>query len=139
MRDYEATLKAASDPNRVRILKMLESGELCVCQIAIALDLAQSTVSKHLSLLRAAGLVDERKEGRWAYIRLSESPVNEYALPLLSLIRGWLSADPEVVGDAKRVRQLRGIPVDRLCSLSPEDIFGCGRRTESATRATASV
>jgi hypothetical protein len=118
---------------------MLEGGELCVCQIALALDLAQSTVSKHLSLLRAAGLVEERKDGRWAYIRLSESAVNEYALPLLALIHRWLSRDPEVMGDARRVRQLRKIPVDRLCSLSPQDIFAPGTRTRSAGRATARV
>src|SRR3990170_7795605 len=107
LRDYEVVLKAAADPNRARILKMLESGELCVCQIVAVMGLSQSTVSKHLSLLRAAGLVEERKDGRWVYFQLSGEPVNECALPLLALIRGWLANDPLLRADAERVAQVR--------------------------------
>ena len=118
LRDYEMVLKAAADPNRARILKMLEGGEMCVCQIVATLGLSQSTVSKHLALLRAAGLVEERKEGRWVHFRLAQSAVNQYALPLLSLLHGWLAKDPVILADAKRVKQLRRMPVDELCCLS---------------------
>jgi len=118
LREYEAVLKAAADPNRVRVLKMLEGGELCVCQIVAVLGLSQSTVSKHLSLLRTAGLVDERKTGRWVFFRLADARVNSYALPLLELIGGWLATDPTIKADARRVTQIRQIPLERLCAMS---------------------
>lgn len=62
LREYEMAMKAAADPTRVRILKLLEKGEMCGCQIVAVLELSQSTVSKHLFLLKMAGLVKERKE-----------------------------------------------------------------------------
>jgi DNA-binding transcriptional ArsR family regulator len=119
LRDYEAVLKAAADPNRVRILKMLEGGELCVCQIVAALNLSQSTVSKHLSLLHAAGLVEERKAGRWVHFRLGEAAINEYSQPLLALIGGWLHKDATVKADAERVKRIRRTPVEELCCPNP--------------------
>lgn len=119
LRDYEAVLKAAADPNRVRILKMLEGGELCVCQIVAALKLSQSTVSKHLSVLHAAGLVEERKEGRWVHFRLAEEAINEYAQPVLALLRGWLERDATVRVDAARVERIRGTAVEELCCPNP--------------------
>jgi DNA-binding transcriptional ArsR family regulator len=119
LRDYEAVLKAAADPNRARILKMLEGGELCVCQIVAALNLSQSTVSKHLSLLHGAGLVEERKAGRWVHFRLGEEAVNECAQPLLALIRGWLHKDATVKADAERVKRIRRTPVEELCCPNP--------------------
>ena len=63
MRDLELVLKAAGDPTRTRILKLLESGGLCVCQVQAVLGLAPSTVSKHLSILKTAGLVEDRRDG----------------------------------------------------------------------------
>jgi len=119
LRQYEVVLKAAGDPNRARILKMLESGELCVCQIVAALDLSQSTVSKHLSILYLAGLVEERKEGRWVHYRLAKKAVNDYALPLLSLVKDWLGRDATIRADAERVRRIRHIPVEQLCCPKP--------------------
>jgi DNA-binding transcriptional ArsR family regulator len=70
MDDFIAITKALSDPNRVRALLALRDGELCVCQIIELLGLAPSTVSKHMSLLKQAGLVASRKEERWMYYRL---------------------------------------------------------------------
>ncbi len=119
LRDYEAVLKAAADPNRVRILKMLEGGELCACQIVAALGLSSSTVSKHLSLLHAAGLVDERKAGRWVHFRLAEVAVNGYAQSLLGLLRGWLNRDTTVRADGERVRRIRKMPAESLCCPNP--------------------
>jgi len=120
--EYEMVLKAAADPNRARILKMLEGGELCVCQVVAALGLSQSTVSKHLSLLRSAGLVVERKQGRWVHVRLGPSRVNGYAPPLLSLLRGWLGKDATVRSDAERVRQIRRMPAEALCCPDPASV-----------------
>ena len=119
LRDYESVMKAAADPGRARVLKMLESGEMCVCQIVAALGLSQSTISKHLSLLYAAGLVEERKQGRWVYFRLSQDRTNEYAASLLSLIGDWLNRDPTVRADAERVRRIRQMPKESLCCPNP--------------------
>ncbi|AAM31942.1 transcriptional regulator, ArsR family [Methanosarcina mazei Go1] len=69
--------KALADPNRLKIVKLLKEGELCACELTIALSSSQSTVSHHLSVLKSAGLVKERKEGKWSYFRLSEGAVIE--------------------------------------------------------------
>jgi ArsR family transcriptional regulator, arsenate/arsenite/antimonite-responsive transcriptional repressor len=123
LRDYEAVLKAAADPNRARILKMLEGSELCVCQIVAVLGLSQPSVSKHLTILRDAELIEERKEGRWVYLRQAQTARNEFALPLLALLPRWLKDDSQVAEDAQRVKIVSRIPADQLCSISCEDLF----------------
>jgi DNA-binding transcriptional ArsR family regulator len=69
--------KALSDPNRLKIVKLLKEGELCACELTIVLSSSQSTVSHHLSVLKSAGLIKERKEGKWSYFRLSDGAVIE--------------------------------------------------------------
>ncbi len=69
--------KAVADPSRLRILKLLREGELCVCEIMTALDRRQSTTSHHLSVLKDAGLVKERRDGKWSYYRLADGAVIE--------------------------------------------------------------
>lgn len=77
IRDIVAVARALNDESRVRALVALEGGELCLCQLIELLGLAPSTVSKHLSILQEARLVERRKEGRWAFYRLAgeDSPV----------------------------------------------------------------
>lgn len=70
-------LKAVADPTRLRILKLLKEGELCVCEIMAALDRRQSSTSHHLSVLKEAGLVRERKDGKWSYYRIADGAVIE--------------------------------------------------------------
>ncbi len=72
MFDIMAVTKALADENRVRILAALGNGELCVCQLIELIGLAPSTVSKHLSILRTARLIQGRKNGRWMYYRLAD-------------------------------------------------------------------
>ena len=79
--------KAMSDPCRLAILKLLREGELCVCEIMTAINRPQSSTSHHLSILKRAGLVKERKEGKWSRYRLSEGAVIEM-MNLAGLIRG---------------------------------------------------
>ena len=62
--------KALTEPIRLRILALLREGELCVCELVEVLQMPQSTVSRHLSLLKAAGWVAERRQGAWMYYRL---------------------------------------------------------------------
>lgn len=74
-------MKALSDPNRVRVLKILQLGELCVCEIQKVLALAQSTISKHMKILEDAGLVekkpagdmDDLQAGRWQRINVCQN------------------------------------------------------------------
>lgn len=74
MHDFMNITKALSDQNRVRVLLALKGRELCVCQIIALLGLAPSTVSKHMSILRNAKLVESRKEGLWMHYRLPNKP-----------------------------------------------------------------
>jgi DNA-binding transcriptional ArsR family regulator len=98
--------KALNDETRVRILTALGRGELCLCQIVELLGLAPSTLSKHVHLLSAAGLVRRRKQGRWHYFRLAgkEAPIE--VRRALDWALGTLRSDPVVRGDAKRLRTI---------------------------------
>lgn len=62
--------RALSDPTRLRILELLADGERCVCDVVAAMDVAQPLLSHHLKILRQAGFIHARKEGRWMYYRL---------------------------------------------------------------------
>jgi ArsR family transcriptional regulator len=115
LRDYEKVMKTVADPTRVRILKLLEGGEICVCQIVAVLELGQSTVSKHLSLLKMAGLVRERQEGKWVYYALDGSGETPYARKMLAALKGWLGDDPLVARDRNRVALAREIGPIEVC------------------------
>lgn len=69
--------KALSDVNRLKIVQLLKEGELCACELTLTLSNSQSTVSHRLSVLKNAGLIKERKEGKWSYFRLSEGAIIE--------------------------------------------------------------
>ena len=75
--------KAMADPCRLKILSLLREGELCVCEIMVGVDRPQSSTSHHLSILKDAGLIKERKDGRWSRYRLSEGAVIE----MLNLVK----------------------------------------------------
>ena len=72
MFDFLTTCRALADENRIRILMALRGRQLCVCQVTAFLDLAPSTTSKHLSILRQARLIESNKQGRWVYYRLAD-------------------------------------------------------------------
>jgi len=105
-------LKALGHPVRLRIVAMLRGGELCVCQMTAVLDLAASTVSAHLSDLKRAGLVQERKESRWVLHRLVEDVA---AVAHLEPVWKSIARDPQVEADARLLRELRRVPVEELC------------------------
>lgn len=73
MQDLLNVFKALSEETRLRILKLLENGELCVCDIFTALEISQPKVSFHLNVLKEAGLLKDRKQGRWTHYRLDDS------------------------------------------------------------------
>jgi DNA-binding transcriptional ArsR family regulator len=120
--------KAAGHPARLRILSMLRPGGLCVCQITAVLDLAVSTVSAHLGELKRAGLVTERKDGRWVSYRLAE---DADATELLRRVWALVGDDPRVEADARLVRGLRRVPVEELCRVDL-DVTRFGLRRQAA-------
>ncbi|MDH3216850.1 MAG: metalloregulator ArsR/SmtB family transcription factor [Candidatus Krumholzibacteria bacterium] len=117
MRGFLAVTKALSDSNRVRALMALRGRELCVCQIVELLGLASSTVSKHMSLLEQARLVERRKNGRWVYYRRPQGKVHKEASEALRWLDESLARDRDVREDAKRIREVLKIPVEELCSV----------------------
>ena len=114
MRSTLRITKALSDIQRLRILLMLRAGELCVCQIIAVLGLAPSTVSKHLSILGAAALVDSRKDGRWAYYRLPQGEALKAVKPLLKWLEEALEGDDSVAKDATKLEAALACPPESL-------------------------
>ena len=115
LRDFESVMKAAADPTRVRILKILESGEMCVCQVIAILSFGQSTVSKHLFLLRAAGLIKDRRDRKWVHYSLVRGGDSAYASKMLRNLRGWLNDDPVIAKDRERTAMARAIGPMAIC------------------------
>ena len=99
MRDLVKVFKALSDSNRLRILKILEVRSLCVCEITDILQLATSTVSKHLSILRDADFIVDKKDGKWVSYSLSHVD-DQFINSLLSLTLQQLN-DEEIIKEDK--------------------------------------
>jgi len=108
--------KALSDQNRVRALMMLSEGELCVCQLIEVLALAPSTVSKHMSILFQAGLVDARKQGRWIYYRLANDDASETVHQAIRWIQSTLAHNKQIRADAKQVKRVCKMDKAELCA-----------------------
>lgn len=106
--------RALAHPARLRVVAALRTGELCVCQITEVLALAPSTVSAHLRELRRAGLVVERKEGRWVFFDLCSDGA---ATAWVGTSLASLESDPQLAADAALVEELRQLPVADLCRL----------------------
>ncbi len=106
-------MKALSDPNRVRMLKLLDRKKLCVCELRDLIGLAQSTVSKHLKILEDAGLVDFHKKGSWMIYRLTKGEESDYAKVMLANLEGWLEDEPLL---QKMVDRLPQVDRERSCA-----------------------
>jgi len=96
--------KSLADNNRIRILKMLQQKPLCVCEITAVLGLATSTVSKHLSILKAADIIIDLKDGRWVNYHLNKAGRNLYLTGLLPLLSYWLQNDEQVKSDKEKLK-----------------------------------
>ena len=115
MRDLLTVIKALADENRVRILLAVQRRELCVCQIVALLGLAQSTVSKHMSILHQARLVEARKEGRWMFYCAADADSPVEARQITAVVARLLAGDPEAAEDARRLKQIMKIDREELC------------------------
>jgi len=115
MREFMNLTKALADETRVRMLLALRGGELCVCQITELFGLAPSTVSKHLSILHQARLVESRKDGRWMFYQLPGAGAPPMVREALNWIEKSHAHDPQVLADRKQLKKiLQQDPAD-LC------------------------
>lgn len=112
LRSMVEQLKAVSHPLRLRVLALLGSGELCVCQVAEILQVPQSSVSEALRELRRAGFVSERKEGRWVFLSVVPEAA---ASPLLMGILAEALPLREAEQDRVRVQDVKTLPVQAVC------------------------
>lgn len=106
MKSFTKVMKALSDPNRVKILKLLQQKMLCVCELQCALRISQPNVSKHLKILEDAGLVEYKKDGLWVNYYLSEGKESPYAASLLGNLKHWLDDDLEILEIIEKVPTL---------------------------------
>jgi ArsR family transcriptional regulator, arsenate/arsenite/antimonite-responsive transcriptional repressor len=114
-RDTLLALRALSDESRLRALLAVRQQELCVCQITELLSLAPSTVSKHMTILRQANLVESRKEGRWMYYRMSLEHAGPTVVSMMEALLAGLSSHPDTAQDAKRLAEIVAMDPEELC------------------------
>jgi len=115
VRSFLAITRALNDRTRLRALLALRDGELCLCQLVDLFGLAPSTVSKHLNLLHDAGLVDRRRDGRWAYFRLAGRSAAPEVRQAIRWVTASLEQDPDIVADRQRLGAVRKADLAQLC------------------------
>lgn len=115
LRAFTSIAKAVADENRIRILASLKDHELCVCQIVELLGLAPSTVSKHLSILKQAYLVDSRKDGRWTYYLRPVGDIPPAVDACLTWVDRSLEGDSKVQDDALNLKSILKKPLEDIC------------------------
>ncbi|MGF1632928.1 MAG: ArsR/SmtB family transcription factor [Phycisphaerae bacterium] len=108
MQQFIAVSRALADEGRARVVVALADGELCLCQIVEVLRLSPSTVSKHMSVLQQAGLVERRKQGRWHFYRLAGKRAPAVVRGAIRWTLKSLEAEKVIVGDAKTLCCVRG-------------------------------
>ena len=114
MKEPLTIAKALADASRLKALFCLRDGELCLCQIVMMLRLAPATLSRHMAILRQAGLVETRKEGRWVYYALAKSP-SPCARGALAWVARVLPKGNGQPVDGKTLQKVRKAPQSQLC------------------------
>ena len=115
MRAFMNITRALADQSRVRTLLALRRGELCVCQITELFGFAPSTVSKHLSILFQAGLVEARKDGRWIYYKLPGPTAPVVVREALAWVKKSHAGAPQVLADNKKLKKIRKLDPTEIC------------------------
>ncbi len=115
MREFMNLSKALADANRVRMVLVLRKGELCACQLTELFGLAPSTMSKHLSILYQARLVNTRKDGRWVHYSLPGKGAPRSVCAALEWVELSLGESEQAAADAKRLKQVLKVDPTELC------------------------
>jgi len=124
MREVLWVTKALADENRLRILLLLDRGELCVCQVIAVIGLAPSTISKHMSILHQAGLVESRKAGRWVYYQLARSQDNPMVHQALDWVVQSAGDSPQTLRDLAALAEVVRVDPEELCQLQASQRAG---------------
>lgn len=103
MRELIKVFKALSDETRIRMLKLLSQGELCVCEIMQAMEISQSRASRNLGILKEAGLLKDRRDGQWVHYSLNKEDTAYYSA-LLELLNNSLNSDKTILKDKGNLR-----------------------------------
>jgi ArsR family transcriptional regulator len=120
--DKELFFAALADRTRLRLINLMDAGELCVCFLVETIKTNQPKIARHLAYLKKAGLVRARRTGKWAHYRLV-APKDEQAARVFAEIREWLRRDPEMQSDIKRLTKMCCAPIQR----QPVSIQGAPR------------
>jgi ArsR family transcriptional regulator len=107
MKAFIKAMKALSDPSRIKIMKMLQRRNMCVCEIQAALKFAQSTTSKHLQILENAGLITSCKDGLWVNYMLADGRESPYAASMIGNLKHWLEQEPEIRELMEKLPEIR--------------------------------
>ncbi|MDQ7797541.1 MAG: metalloregulator ArsR/SmtB family transcription factor [Candidatus Edwardsbacteria bacterium] len=106
MQNLVKVFKALGDRNRIRIIKMLQEKPMSVNELTAVLGISQPSVSRHLHLLKGAGLVEDKRDALWVNYRLSAATANEYVPILLKHITRWANQDSMVSQDHKKMKKV---------------------------------
>ena len=139
MKEAVALFSALSDETRLRILALLTQGERCVCHLEEILQMSQSKVSRHLMVLRHAGLVSWRREGTWMHYSLAE-PKDDLHARLIDCLRTCLQETPQVRSDVQRIAAC-AVGAANCCADAEKDLpkaAGKARRAPKGGRSTSS-
>jgi ArsR family transcriptional regulator, arsenate/arsenite/antimonite-responsive transcriptional repressor len=115
VREFMNISKALADANRVRLLLSLRGRELCACQITELFGLAPSTMSKHLSILYQAGLVDSRKNGRWVHYSLPGKDAPVAVRKAIEWVCDSLAENEQIADDTGQLKHLLKVDPSELC------------------------
>jgi ArsR family transcriptional regulator len=114
MKDNTKVFKALSDINRLRILKALQSKVLCVCEIRELVELANSTVSQHLKILKESGFIIEQKDGKWVNYLINPRTSDPRVNSILASLDFWINDEKTIIKDKIKVQELDR---NKLCGI----------------------
>jgi ArsR family transcriptional regulator, arsenate/arsenite/antimonite-responsive transcriptional repressor len=134
MNPFTTITHALSDPNRLRLLAACLDQERCVCQLVELIDLSNASISKHLAVLRNAGLLESRKEGRWVHYQTPPTPTPIIS-DALTLVRQHAMDDEQIQTDIIKLKQIDKIEPFDLARMQRE---GCCVQTETTATTTTS-
>jgi ArsR family transcriptional regulator, arsenate/arsenite/antimonite-responsive transcriptional repressor len=111
MNESTTFFKALSDQNRLRILRMLQIRPLCVCEITDILQLAASTVSQHLSILKKEGFILEERDGKWINYFINLRPADQRISAIMASLDFWIGDNALIESDKEKARRVDRIKV----------------------------